>query len=212
MIRMHLMTINLFHYLCPIFTDTLYFHLFGQNIMTSWLPFEINGEVYTLEHLRASTIIAVRPASHDYPVRQLRVYIVYTDHCFTAHQAESELWIYPHSPGKHRRYFCRERYSYSYRLPELINKLIGDNAILGRAPHQHHETFYYLEEHYMGVDYCLFFDITKNNHPENDIRLKVITGYPREKWAGPVGVNGRFSFWHIFDARMKGLKLPTRRR
>lgn len=180
--------------------------------MTCWLPFEINGEIYTLEHLRASTIIAVRPASHDFPARQLRIFIVYTDHCFTAHQATSELWFYPHSPGNHRRYFCRERYTYSCRLPDLVNKLINENAILARAPHKHQETFYYLEEHYMGADYCLFFEITKNNHPASDIRLKVMTGYPREKWAGPVGVNGRFSFWYIFDARMKGLKLPTKRR
>lgn len=180
--------------------------------MTSWLPFEINGATYTFEHLRASTLISVRPASNDFPARRLRIFIIYSDHCFTAHQAESELWIYPHAAGKHPRYFCRERYSCSLRLPELITKLIKENTLLGRVIHQHNESFYYLEEHFMGVDYCLFFEITKNNHPENDIRLKVKTGYPKEKWASAVSINSNFSFWAIFDARMKGLKLPVRRR
>jgi len=205
-------TINLFHYLCHFVPDIISLHLSRQIIMTFWPPFQINGVIYTLDHLRASTIVAVRPASDDFPTRKLRIFVVYTDHCFTAHQAESELWVYPYAPGKHQRYFCPQRHSYSFRLPELINKLINENALLGRTLHQHQETFYYLETHYMGVDYCLFFEITKNKHPVGDIRLKVMTSYPREKWAGPVGVNGWFSFWHIFDARMKGLKLPTRRR
>lgn len=180
--------------------------------MMSWTPFEINGIIYSLEHLRSSTLIAVRPATEAYPERNIRIYIVYSDHCFTAHVGESDKWIYTCGDGRSKRYFCLGRYSYSLRLPELVNKLISHNVALGRTLHQHHETFFYLEEHFMGIDYRIFFEITKSRHPGSEIRLKVITAYPLEKWAGPVGTTGRFSFWHIFDARIRELKLAVRRR
>lgn len=180
--------------------------------MNLWPPFEINGVRYVLDHLRATTLTAVRPASSHFASRSIRVFIIFSDHCFTAHTAVSEKWVYPYSIGRHKRYFCHERYSCSKHLPELVIKLINDNAILGRTLHQHHETFFYLEEYFMGVDYRLFFEITQSQHPCSEIRLKVTTAYPLEKWAAPVGTTGRFSFWHIFDARLNGLKLPTRRR
>lgn len=166
------------------------------------------GRNYTLSHLAPSNISITRAATGCYPAKTVRFFISYSDHCFTKHFAEGgdETLLYEDS----RRYFCTERYTGSLLLPALIPQLIGNNILLGLTMNGHRESFFYLEEHYMGVSYRLFFDISPSSHPASDIRLKVTTAYPEDRWAASVGVHARFNIWRVIDARMAGEKLATK--
>ncbi|MNB83101.1 hypothetical protein D3C76_257160 [compost metagenome] len=172
--------------------------------MNSWPDFL----TYSMRHLDARVIAVHRAATDNYPARSVRVFLSYSNHCFTKHYAEGEdeSLLYEDS----RRYFCTERYEGSLLLPELIPQLIQNNILLALTMSGHRESFFYLEEHHMGVLYRLFFDISSSSHPASDIRIKVTTAYPQDNWAAPVGVHARFNIWRIIDARLAGEKLATK--
>ena len=170
--------------------------------------FTHGGRVYRLSHLNPSVISVTRAATESYPAKTVRFFVTYSNHCFTKHFAENddETLLYEDS----RRYFCTERYAGSLLLPGLIPILIENNILLGLTMKERRESFFYLEEHHMGVTYRLFFDISSSNHPASDIRLKVTTAYPEDDWAADVGVHARFNIWRVIDARMNGEKLATK--
>ncbi|MGL5267712.1 MAG: hypothetical protein ACRC9E_16075 [Plesiomonas shigelloides] len=170
--------------------------------------FNHGGEVYSLSHLTPSVISVERAATDTHDAKTVKFFVSYSDHCFTKHYAEGgdESLLYEDS----HRYFCPERYACSLSLPELIPSLIQKNIVLGLTMYEHRESFFYLEEHYMGVLYRLFFDIAPSKHPASDIRLKVKSAYPQDSWASDVGVRAYFSFWRVVDARLSGESLAVR--
>ncbi|EGT3580017.1 hypothetical protein GF718_21260 [Citrobacter braakii] len=179
-------------------------------MLIKWPKFSIAGNNYCLSHLDAKVVTVHRPATENYPARSLRVFISYSNHCFTNHypdEGTDDLYIYPHCDDG--RYFCMDRYEGSLILPQLIPGLIEKNVLLGRTLKERRETFYYLEEHCMGRDFRLFFKIDKSNHHASDIRLLVTSCHPEEDWAEPVGVQGRFTIWRIIDARINGENLAV---
>lgn len=170
--------------------------------------FTHDGRVYTLSHLNASVVSITREATDTFPARTVRFFLSYSNHCFTKHfpELDDETLLYEDS----RRYFCTERYEGSLLLPTIIPTLIRNNIMLGLTMNGHRESFFYLEEHQMGVLYRLYFDISLSNHPGSDIRLKVTTAHPQDDWADPVGVTARFTFWRVIDARVSGDKLAVK--
>lgn len=170
--------------------------------------FNHGGRVYSLSHLTPSVVSIERAATDNYAAKTIRFFVSYSNHCFTKHYAENgdESLLYEDSG----RYFCSERYECSLALPALIPALIQNNILLGVTMNEHRESFFYLEEHYMDVLYRLFFDIAPSIHPASDIRLKVTTAYPQDRWARSVGVRARFNFWRVVDARLNGERLAIR--
>ena len=170
--------------------------------------FTHGGKVYRLSHLNHSVIRVTRAATATHPAKTVRFFVTYSNHCFTKHFAENddESLLYEDS----RRYFCTERYEGSLLLPGLIPILIENNVLLGLTMKERRESFFYLEEHHMGVTYRLFFDISSSSHPASDIRLKVTTAYPEDDWAADVGVQARFTIWRVIDARLAGEKLAIK--
>lgn len=162
-------------------------------MLLRWPDFSIANHTYTLSHLAAKVITVTRPANDKFPARSIRVFLSYSNHCFTNHfptDGTDDEYLYHHDDDG--RYFCMDRYEGSLLLPDLIPQLIKTNVYLGRALKERRETFYYLEEHCMGRDFRLFFKIDKSNHQNSDIRLLVTSCHPEEKWASPVGVQGYF--------------------
>lgn len=172
------------------------------------MSFWPNFRTYSMRHLDASVISVKRAATETHPAKIVRFFVTYSNHCFTKHFAENddETLLYEDS----RRYFCTERYAGSLLLPGLIPILIQNNILLGLTMKERRESFFYLEEHHMGVTYRLFFDISSSSHPASDIRLKVTTAYPEDDWAADVGVQARFTIWRVIDARLAGEKLAIR--
>lgn len=178
--------------------------------MLIWPGFTNAHYLYDLSHLNARVIVVTRAASGEYPARSLRVFMSYSNHCFTNHfadEGQDDTSIYPHAGDG--RYFCKERYQGSLVLPGLVPELIERNIMLGRALKERRETFFYLEEHSMGRDFRIFMKIEKSNHSDSDIRLIVTSCHPEEAWAGSVGVQGRFSIWRVMDAKMSGEALAV---
>lgn len=178
--------------------------------MLIWPGFSAPPAVYDLSHLNAQVITVKRAASGPYPERSLRIFVSYSNHCFTNHFADEgtdDSWIYPHTNDG--RYFCRDRYEGSLLLPALLPKLIEANIMLGRTLKKARETFFYLEEQHMGRDFRIFMKIDKSNHPASDVRLIVTSCHPEEDWADPVGVQSWFSVWRIMDAKISGEALAV---
>ncbi|HEJ9418606.1 hypothetical protein JEP11_17630 [Proteus mirabilis] len=167
-----------------------------------WDPFVYDGQRYDFIHLKPKNICVKRKATEFFPEKNIRIFLSYTNHCFTKHFGCDDALF--EDSG---RFFCTERYEGSKLLPELIPKLLDDNVDLMLTIRQHRESFFYLEEYFMGVNYRLFFDISKSNHPASDIRLKVKSAHPEEEWAESVGTVGCFSFWRVIDSRLNNEKL-----
>lgn len=117
----------------------------------------------------SSVISVTRATTETHPAKTVRFFVTYSNHCFTKHYAENddETLLYEDS----RRYFCTERYAGSLLLPSLIPILIENNILLGLTMKERHESFFYLDEHNMGVTYRLFFDISPSNHPVKLMRV-----------------------------------------
>jgi len=174
----------------------------------NWNDFTHNKISYSFSHLNPRVVSVTRAATNNFPAKTVRFFVSYSNHCFTKHFADNddESLLYEDS----ERYFCRERYEGSLLLPGLIPTLIERNILLALTMFEHRESFFYLEEFHMGVEYRLFFDISISNHPASDIRLKIKSAYPQEPWADAVGSAGHFNFWRVVDARLAGEKLALK--
>lgn len=178
--------------------------------MLIWPTFTDRLGVYDLSHLNAHVFIATRAASGAYPARSVRIFVSYSNHCFTNHFADEgkdDGSIYLHAGDG--RYFCEDRYKGSLVLPGLIPELIEKNILLGRAVKERRETFFYLEERRMDRDFRIFMKIERSNHPDSDIRLIITSCHPEETWAAPVGAQGRFNIWRVMDAKLSGKVLAV---
>jgi hypothetical protein len=177
--------------------------------MRVWPSIEVDGIEYTFEHLKGKEFSYTRPATEKYPAKVTRFYIEYGDHCFTEHYGEVE---YTHGNRTKPRYFCKTRYEHSKNIFELIKKVIGENVFMKRTFNEHREQFFYLEEHYGLIEYRLFLEVSKSNHPNSDVRIKIVSAYEPRPESDPIGGNDWFKFLSIVDSRINGTKLQKRRR
>lgn len=177
--------------------------------MRIWPNFEVDGIEYNLEHLTGKEFTYIRAATDTNPARNIRFYIEYSNHCFTEHYGEHE---YPHGASHEIRYFCQVRYEHSKNIFSLIRDIISNNIFMQMTFSEHREQFYYLEEHFHGVDYRIFLEISKSHHQNSDVRLKVVSAYEPRAHSQAVGGTGWFRFFSIVDARLNGSKLQRKRR
>lgn len=180
-------------------------------MLLKWPDFSVDNHHHDLSHLNAKVITVTRAATEQYPARSVRVFLSYSNHCFTNHFADEgtgDEYIYPHANDG--RYFCMDRYEGSLLLPKLIPELIQRNVVIGRQMKERRETFFYLEEHCMGRDFRLYFKIGKSNHQNSDIRILVTSCHPEEAWAQPVGVQARFNIWRVIDSKLNGEVLAVK--
>lgn len=181
--------------------------------MYSWPAFQHNGKTYSLSHLDSKVITITRAATEKCSEQKLKAFLTYGDHCFTNHHGQGDDWIYRESEGRKERYFCLDRYEYSKALPTLIPSLIADNPYIQRIITRHRrEQFYYLETHLLDVNYRLFLEFSKSNHPDSDIRIKAISAYEEASWAESVGKGDHFKVWSVIDARINGRQLESKSR
>lgn len=177
--------------------------------MRIWPDFEIEDVKYDLSHLTGKEFSYKRVATQEYPEKIVRFYLEYSTHCFTEHFGDHE---YQHGPNHETRYFCAVRYEHSKGIYDLVKKVISDNIFMQLTFNEHREQFYYLEEHYNNTDYRLFIEISKSNHANSDIRLKVVSAYEPRPGSASVGGSGWFRFFRIVDARISGRGLERKRR
>lgn len=134
-------------------------------MLLKWPDFSVADNHYDLSHLNPGVITVTRAATEQYPARSVRIFLSYSNHCFTNHFADDgtgDEFLYHHVDDG--RFFCMDRYEGSLLLPGLIPDLIERNVLLGRQLKERRETFFYLEEHRMGRDFRLYFKIDKSNH------------------------------------------------
>jgi hypothetical protein len=166
---------------------------------------------FDLSHLDGQIITIVRPATDKYSEKKYQVWVTFSDHCFTGHAAKNndESWAYPLSEG---RYFCPYRYEQSKNLHGLLKDIIQKNAHLLRTFNEHREQFYYLDVEYIDVNYSIFFEISKSNHKNSELRIKIISAHEKEDWSSPVKGSYRFKFWSLVDARINNKELAFKKR
>ena len=177
--------------------------------MRFWPNINIDGIEYDLTHLIGKEFSYRRAATQSYPERIVRFYVEYSNHCFTEHFGDHE---YEHGAEHEIRYFCSKRYDHSKGIYDLIKKVISENVFMQLTFNEHREQFYYLEEHYNNTDYRLFIEISKSNHANSDVRLKVVSAYEPRPESASVGGLGWFRFFKIVDARIAGIKIERKRR
>ncbi|GAA0814313.1 hypothetical protein GCM10009111_11020 [Colwellia asteriadis] len=177
--------------------------------MRIWPSIKIDETDYDLAHLTGKEFSYKRAATQDYPEKTVRFYLEYSNHCFTEHFGDHE---YGHGADHEIRYFCSKRYEHSKGIYDLIKKVISENVFMQLTFNEHREQFYYLEEHYNNTDYRLFIEVSKSNHTNSDIRLKVVSAYEPRPGSDSVGGSGWFRFFKIVDARIDGRKLERKRR
>lgn len=177
--------------------------------MNKWPPFENSGTKYDLSHLDARSIIVHREASDEHPEKTVRIFIKYSDHCFTDHHGDDESWVYPYTLGTKERYFSKERHEYSLELPKVILRLFHENLYLKRTFNDRREQFFHLDGKTLFLDYRVFLEINKFKNESHDIWIKVISAYPENNFANSVGGDRSFRIWRIIDARMDEAALPS---
>lgn len=177
--------------------------------MHEWPEFTLGEKSYDLTHLNGIVITVPRPSTDNHNAKEIGIYISYGDHCFTDHHGKEDS-LYP-AKGYKDRYFCHERYTLSKTLPEYIPDLLKNNPYLGRTFLERKEQFFYVESEYMGVTYRLFLDIDKSNHPDSDIRVKIVSAYEEGKYSTPVMADGWFKFFRIAEARIEDTALAERK-
>ena len=101
--------------------------------MSAWPEFNNNGTVYDLSHLHPKTMKITREATDSHPSKDVRIFLSYSDHCFTDHYGEDDSWIYTNAQGYKTRYFCRERYEYSFEIDNILKRVFRDNVYITRT-------------------------------------------------------------------------------
>lgn len=177
--------------------------------MHEWPEFTLGEKTYDLTHLNGSVITVPHSGTENHDAKDITIYLSYGDHCFTEHYGEDDS-LYP-AKGYKERFFCQERYNLSKNLPEYIPGLLSGNPYLGRTFLEKKEQFFYVESEYMGVTYRLFLDIDKSNHPDSDIRVKIVSAYEEDHYSEKVKADGWFKFFRIAEARMEDTALAERK-
>lgn len=142
---------------------------------SSWPLFEVDGKPVEFTHLAPwSLACPVVPAVPGVP-GELLISVRYSCHCFTDHYTDgvSEpalLWM----DHKQRRVFCRQRYAWSRKLPEILESLPSAKV------EQTHERRNYVR--FVTVDperpqYGVFFTLKRNRQEGHHLSLFVESAY-----------------------------------
>lgn len=178
--------------------------------MSAWPEFNNNGTVYDLSHLHPKTMEITREATDSHPSKDVRIFLSYSDHCFTDHHGEDDSWIYTNAQGYKTRYFCRERYRYSFEIDNILQRVFRDNVYIKRTMNEKKEQFFYLDVNTLFCDFRLFLEIEKHHKQDHDIWMKVVSAHPEKPYANPVG-GDYFKVWRVMDARQSNIELPPRK-
>ena len=139
-----------------------------------WQPFEHAGQVFDLSHLDSFEHRFVQTAEPEKPERTYRVFVHFSDHCFT--QGDETDAVYPTKTTAPRS-FNDLRWKLSFYLPNIIKTLM--NRHVSHTDHQNFFTIEIMNENGEQFDYDVFFEVRR---AENDKRLHLVvqTAFPRD--------------------------------
>jgi len=174
--------------------------------------FKKGSLTFDLSHLDPISVDFIRPATEKNTEKKYKVWVSFSDHCFTDHFAKNDDidWLY--KPSYTERYFCTDRYQHSKGLMGVLHNLALTNPYIGKTFNQHREQYYHLEANILDIDYSVFFEIDKNNNPANDLRIKIVSAYEKAEWSQAVSTSSHHKFWSVLDSKVNNTKLKMKRR
>lgn len=145
----------------------------------SWPAFVHNGVRYELNHLDSFEHVYEKPAQGDKPAVEYRVFVYFSDHCFTERQkpGDDPLLKYPHSPPAKPRTFDVARYELSKKLPDLVRNLMGRKCF-----HTYHGNYFIIEittHEGVRVEYEVYFKPYREQS-DRQLRLVIESAFPRD--------------------------------
>lgn len=134
-----------------------------------------DGSTYCLKHLHPIEFDHELPASKTHAAVTVKVHVAFGLHTFT--RPIDGLAGEHYSDNRETRYFCRDRYGHSHRLPEIVRELPTRRAIFfsrSKSGLVNYATFDLGE----GAVYAVFFDVMLYKHRgPNTVLLTVESAY-----------------------------------
>lgn len=147
--------------------------------MKAWKSYRQSGVVYSLEHLHSSSITYTPRGNPHGPVRDYKLIVGYSHHCFTRQPYDNEnpspdQW-YPHADE--RRIFDQIRYEYSLNLPAIMTDI--HNQQIWHTGHGNFLTVEMLSAQNVHHTYAVYFHLGRDSHGHGDLYIYVQSAYPR---------------------------------
>jgi hypothetical protein len=142
-----------------------------------WLAFTHDGHVYDLSHLDSSDYVFTQGATGHQPVRQYRVWISFSHHCFTENAKSGDDPAAFYTFNKDNRSFDIRRYELSKHLPSIIRTLM--DRTVSHTGHNNFLTIEVLGEAGSVIEYDVFFEV-KRAAGDKRLHLIVQSAFPRD--------------------------------
>jgi hypothetical protein len=174
--------------------------------LIQWLDHtSADGSTYCLKHLHPIDFDHELPASKKHAGVIVKVHVAFGLHTFTRPIKLHEPGAEHYSDNRETRYFCRDRYGHSHRLPEIVRelptrrKIFFSRTITGLI---NYATF----DLGSGAVYAVFFDVMLFNRlGPNTVLLTVESAYEFDSDHRETK-DGRVSFNVIIGHALRGTK------
>ncbi|WP_031418959.1 heat-shock protein [Vibrio parahaemolyticus] len=164
-----------------------------------WKEFELEGTLYTFEHLNACK----HEFTHPERAEKYTLYFTFSHHAFTRSlkpgEKASDKQVYPF-PNEDLRMFDLDRYELSKHLPGIISSLPEQFCYHGG--YSRYCSCKLEDSNGIEVTYQIVYRVWRER---GKMRFHIESAYPLQKKLGKVK---KVNFWVICHNLLKGKKLP----
>ena len=174
-----------------------------------WKPYTHHGQVFDLSHLYDFEHTYIQAATAKDSQKQFRVFISFTNHCFTD-SYNQDGHLEPYQSGNSPRYFNAKRWQYSIQLPDMLKGLTRASVYV--VHDNSYFSFKTIDDAGELIEYEVYFDVFFDKVTKQ-ILLLVKSAYARDSESSqrPITNNAnRVGFFTLLAAAKLGKRIHRR--